>query len=338
MKRVGRLFDQCFDLDSLFGAYLNARRGKRAKRACFGFERRLGANLAALHDELHSGSYCPRPYYTFHVTEPKPRLIHAPAFRDVVVQHAIYSRVYPIFDRTFIETSFACRNGKGTHRCADYVQQSMRQYGDDRYSLHLDVRRFFYTIDRDILGELIARKIKDQRLLDLMALYGDHGEPLGIPIGNLLSQLYALIYLNPADHFAKRTLKVRHYARYVDDMVMVGLTLEQARDYRDTMREYLAQTLHLSLSKASIAPLRRGLNFVGYRTWRSRRFVRRHSLHRFGRALRAGNVLSLNSLMGHAINTSTHRHYCARIRAERPDLIHQLPHYEVPHGLHDCRA
>lgn len=327
MIRVGGLFDHCFSEESLFEAYLNARRGKRAKRACFGFERRLGSNLAELSAALHSGEYRPQPYYTFRVMEPKPRLIHAPAFRDVVVQHAIYSRIYPIFDRTFIDTSFACRKGKGTHRCADYVQQAMRQYADDRYSLHLDVRRFFYTIDRDILGELIARKIKDRRLLELMALYGDHGEPLGIPIGNLLSQLYALIYLNPADHFAKRELKVAHYARYVDDMVMIGLTLDQARDYRDAMREYLAQTLNLSLSKASIAPLRRGLNFVGYRTWRSRRFVRRHSLHQFGRALKAGNTLSLNSLMGHALNTSTHRHYCARIRAERPDLIPHLPHY-----------
>jgi len=263
MNRTGGLFDQCFGTDSLFDAYLNARRGKRAKRACFGFERRLGSNLSALHAELHSGVYCPQPYYTFHVKEPKPRLIHAPAFRDVVVQHAIYNRIYPIFDRTFVDTSFACRKGKGTHRCADYVQQAMRQYGDDRYSLHLDVRRFFYTIDRDILGELIARKIKDRRLLDLMALYGDHGEPLGIPIGNLLSQLYALIYLNPADHFAKRTLKVRHYARYVDDMVMIGLTREQAFDHRDAMREYLAQTLRLSLSQGQHCAASPRLEFCG---------------------------------------------------------------------------
>ncbi|NCC35268.1 MAG: hypothetical protein EOM24_25145 [Chloroflexia bacterium] len=329
MNRVGSLFNDCFSREALFDAYHHARRGKRAKRACFAFERRLGSNLAALHAELHAGLYRPQPYYTFHVKEPKPRLIYAPAFRDVVVQHAIYNVIYPIYDRTFIDTSFACRKGKGTHRCANYVQQAMRHYSGDRYSLHLDVRRFFYTIDRDILGELIARKVKDRGLLGLMELYGNHGEPLGIPIGNLLSQLYALIYLNGADHFAKRTLKVQHYARYVDDMVMIGLTLEQARDYREAMREYLAERLHLSLSKSAITPLRHGLNFVGYRTWRSRRFVRRHSLHRFGKALRAGCVASLNSLMGHAINTSTHRHYCARIRAERPDLIVSLPHYRA---------
>ena len=102
MNRAGGLFDHCFGMDSLFDAYMNARRGKRTKRSCFGFERRLGSNLAAMHAELHSGAYRPRPYYTFRVTEPKPRLIHAPAFRDVVVQHAIYNTIYPIFDRTFI--------------------------------------------------------------------------------------------------------------------------------------------------------------------------------------------------------------------------------------------
>lgn len=330
MKRHGSLFDQCFSPENLHLAYFDARRGKRAKRACFEFERRLGAHLTQLHQELHDGSYRPKPYYTFEVREPKPRLIHAPAFRDVVVQHAIYRHIYPLFDRTFVDTSFACRKGKGTHRCADYVQHAMRRYPGDGYTLHLDVRRFFYTIDRDILAQLIARKIKDARLLPILHAYAEHGEQRGIPIGNLLSQLYALIYLNPADHYIKRTLKVAHYARYVDDMVLIGLTREQAHDAHQAVETFLWERLRLTLSKASLAPIRRGLNFVGFRTWRSTRFVRRHSLHRFNRSLARGDVLSLNSLMGHALRTATHRHYCRRIGAERPDLIELLPHYACP--------
>jgi retron-type reverse transcriptase len=327
MKRHGQLFERCFSLDNLHQAYFDARRGKRAKRACFEFERRLGVHLLTLHRELHEGQYRPKPYYTFEVSEPKPRLIHAPAFRDVVVQHAIYRHLYPLFDRTFVATSYACRKGKGTHRCADYVQQAMRHYPGDRYTLHLDVRRFFYTIDRDILLSLLQRKVKDPRLLPLLAMYAEHGAPLGIPIGNLLSQIYALIYLNPVDHYIKRTLKVRHYARYVDDMVMIGLTRREAIAARDAVERFLADQLRLTLFKASIAPIRRGLNFVGYRTWRGTRFVRRHSLHRFNRSLGRGDTLSLNSLMGHALHTGTYRHYCRRIGAERPDLIPHLPHH-----------
>lgn len=330
MKRHGQLFDQCFNMENLYRAYIDARRGKRSKRACFEFERRLGVHLLELHRELHEGRYRPKPYYLFEVREPKPRLIHAPAFRDVVVQHAIYRHVYPLFDRTFIDTSYACRKGKGTHRCANYVQQAMRHYSGDHYTLHLDVRRFFYTIDRNILMDLIKRKIKDQRLLPILAMYAETGEPLGIPIGNLLSQLYALIYLNPVDHYIKRTLKVHHYARYVDDMVLIGLTLKEAIASRDAIELYLADRLRLTLSKAGIAPIRRGLNFVGYRTWRSTRFVRRHSLHRFNRSLARSNTLSINSLMSHALRTGTHRHYCRRINAERPDLIPYLPHYSNP--------
>lgn len=329
MKRRGQLFDQCFSAENLYAAYLDARKGKRAKRAVFEFEKRLGPNLAELREELVTGTYHPRPYFSFTVQERKPRLIHAPAFRDVVAQHAIYRVIYPLFDRTFIDQSFACRKGKGTHRCADYVQAALRQYHGDRYTLHLDVRRFFYRINRDILMTLLGRVIKDSRLLAVMALYAAHGEPLGIPIGNLLSQLYALVYLNPVDHFIKRELKVRHYARYVDDLVLIGLTRDEALAARDAITRFLAERLGLELSKAGMALVRRGVNFVGYRTWRSTRFVRRHSLHLFGRALRRGHVLSLVSLMGHARHTGTLRHYRRRVSVERPDLIQVLPHFSA---------
>jgi retron-type reverse transcriptase len=109
VKRYGNLFEQAFTMESLHQAYRDARKGKRKKRAYHRFSASLGANIFALHNELHSGSYHPQPYFEFDVYEPKQRRIYAPAFRDVVVQHAIYRQIYPIFDRTFIDTSFACR-------------------------------------------------------------------------------------------------------------------------------------------------------------------------------------------------------------------------------------
>jgi hypothetical protein len=335
MKRAGQLFERCFTLDNLFEAYLQARKGKRAKRACFAFEQRLGPNLLELQAEILSGHYRPRPYYEFIVHEAKPRLIQAPAFRDTVAQHAIYRHLYPLCDRRFIATSYACRLGKGTHACADYVQAALRQSPRDSYNLHIDVRHFFASIDRAILAQLLARILKDQRLLALCLQYAAQDTPRGIPIGNLLSQLFALVYLNPVDHYIKRDLGIRHYARYVDDLVLIGLPFAQANNARSAVTAFLWEQLGLTLSKAHLTPIRHGLNFVGYRTWASRRFIRRRSLHLFGRRLRQAAadrpsaLAAVNSLMGHARRTSTHHHYCRRIAEERPDLIPYLPHYEA---------
>jgi retron-type reverse transcriptase len=308
MKRYGNLFEQAFTLENLHAAYLDARRHKRATRACFQFERGLGANLNDLHNELHSGSYQPRPYHTFTVFEPKPRIIHAPAFRDCVVQHAIYRIINPIFDRSFIDQSYACRKGQGTHKCADYAQNALRQSKPGSYTLKLDIRKFFYSIDRDILSRIIERKIKDPRMLAVMLKFTEHSEPAGIPIGNLLSQIYALIYLNPLDHYIKRQLKVKKYARYVDDFVLFDLTIDQARQYKEKIETFIHESLKLKLSKWTIAKTSKGINFVGYRTWRNHRFIRKYSLYKAKKAIKKGKMESLASLIGHARYTGSLRH------------------------------
>ena len=195
MKRIGNLFDKVFSEENLYQAYLDARKGKRKKKACYRFTVNLGANLKALHDEIHAGTYRPQPYFEFTVYEPKERKIYAPAFRDIVVQHAIYRFIYPIFNGTFIDQSFACRKGGGTHRASDYTQEALRESDPDSYVLKLDIRKFFYSIPRDVLCGLFARKIKDRRLLEIMEMFVPMPGRVGIPIGNLLSQLYALICL-----------------------------------------------------------------------------------------------------------------------------------------------
>ncbi len=320
MKRTGGLFHQAFTPENLYLAYLDARRGKRGKRACFEFEVNLGANLAALHDEIHAGAYRPQPYFKFTVYEPKPRTIHAPAFRDIVLQHAVYRLIYPLFDRCFIASSFACRKGYGTHRASDYTQRALRAYAGDLYYLKLDIRKFFYSIDRLILRKLIEAKIKERRFVDVMMLFATTEEPLGIPIGNLLSQIYALIYLNPLDHFVKRDMKVRHYVRYVDDMVLVGLSREQALDYKERIVAFLKARLQLELSKSTLQRVRRGVNFVGYRTWRSRRFIRKHSLYKFRRRLAAGDQAAVVSLLGHAKVTGS-LPYMLKLLRDAPQIV-----------------
>ena len=325
MKRIGNLFESCFTEENLYNAYLEARKHKRAKRSCFEFEKNLGINLEILRKEIFDGSYTPKPYFKFPLFDSKPRIIYAPAFRDIVVQHAIYRIIYPIFNVSFIDTSFACRKGKGVHACADFVQESLRKCSNNDYVLHLDVKKFFYTIDHQILADLLRKKIKDERLLDIMLEFVKHDQPRGIPIGNLLSQLFALIYLNPLDHFIKRELKIVHYARYVDDMVLIGLSLIESHWVSRKIKEFLHIVLNLSLSKIILNRIKSGLNFVGYRTWRSKRFVRKHSMFKFSRNLKKQKLDSINSLMAHALRTSTLMHYVRRIKQEQPELISMLP-------------
>lgn len=305
MKRYGNLFEKAFSQENLYLAYLDARKGKRKKKACFEFETNLGANLVDLHNRLHNGTYKPDPYFQFTVFEPKERLIHAPSFRDIVIQHAVYRIIYDIFNKTFIDTSFACRVGYGTHKASDYTQQALRYYDADLYTLKLDIRKFFYSIDRQILSELIKLKIKDDKLHSIIMLFAGKDEPTGIPIGNLLSQTYALIYLNPLDHFVKRILKIKHYVRYVDDFILFGLTRYCCFDMRSIIISFLKDKLKLELSKSTIQKIKKGVNFVGYRTWQNKRFIRKHSLYKFSKSLKRGKQDSVVSILGHAKKTNS---------------------------------
>ncbi len=325
MKRIGFLFDIAFTRESLYQAWVDASAGKRAKRATFEFSRHLASNLDALHKELHSGTYAPQPYHEFQVFEPKPRTIFAPAFRDLVVQHAIYRLVYPIFNRTFIDQSFACRKGKGTHAAADYAQQALRRCAPDSYILQLDIRKFFYSISRAVLRTQIVRQIKDQRFVDVMMQFADYGQPVGIPIGNLLSQTYALIYMNQLDHFIKRELGARLYCRYVDDCVIFGWSRERCLDALNRIIEFLRDTLQLELSRYSLHKVKRGINFVGFRTWRRTRFVRKHSIYSLSRAAKSGAKESVISILGHAMRTGSLRHLLRSLHDDHPDLFVNLP-------------
>lgn len=325
-KRVNNIYVKATSLEALYGGYLRGRMGKRRKGAVARFEGNLGANLQKLERELADGSYRPRPYKQFYVTEPKRRLISAPHFRDVVVQHAIYALIYPIFDASFIHDNYGCRVGKGTHRAADQAQRFLRQVPAGSFTLQMDISKFYYRIDRDILRTLLAKKIKDEALLDLIMMFAVMEGPVGLPIGNLLSQLLALIYLDALDHYAKRELKCKRYVRYVDDFIVFGLeSRDEANALRVRIETFLHDALRLSLSRYSIHPTRRGLNFVGFRTWRSTRFVRRHSLHTFSKALKKDAVTSMVSIMGNAKRSATYAHFCRRVKSERPHLLAQLP-------------
>lgn len=325
MKRIGGLFEKAFTRENLLQAFHDASKHKKNRRGCFEFERCLGSNIDLLHRELHAATYKPNRYYTFTIYEPKQRQIYAPAFRDCVIQHAIYRILTPIFETVFIDQSFACRKGLGTHKAADYAQQCLQSIPSNSYTLKMDIRKFFYRIDRNILQSLLEKKIKDKRMVKVMMMFTDYGEDLGIPIGNLLSQLFALIYLNPVDHYIKRQLKIKLYCRYVDDFILFGLTKSYAIECMNKVIKFIHDNLKLELSKSTLAKASKGVNFVGYRTWSRKRFIRRRSLYNFRQTAKQGKVESVISILGHARQTHTLKYLLTTLRDKYHAINIQLP-------------
>jgi len=238
-----------------------------------------------LQDELIEKTYLPGPYKEFHISEPKLRLISAAPYRDRVVHHALCNIIEPIFDKTFIHDSYACRKGKGTHRAIDRFQLFARK---TRYVLKCDIVKYFPSIDHEILYDLIERKIGCKDTLWLIRLIIDHSNEqesvlhyfkgddlftpiqrrIGIPIGNLTSQFFANIYLNGMDHFIKEELRCRYYIRYVDDFVILDDTKDQLHDVRRKIDHYLGKLrLKLHPRKSHVYPVNEGTLFLGFSIW-----------------------------------------------------------------------
>jgi len=323
----GWLFEQYVQFDALHHAYLKARRGKRRARSCLLFERRLEENLIDLQNRLIWGEYRIGPYRHFYVNEPKRRRITALThFEDRIVQHALHDVLEPLWERRFIGDSFACRVGKGTHAAADRAQQMLRECLRKHgrvYVLKADIAKYFASIDHRVVRALIRRVVKCPRTLaildDILDSYHEDGRPgKGMPIGNLISQLMANVYLNELDQYVKCRLGERWYCRYMDDFLVIAPDKRHLHRLRIHLEWWLAERLELETNhKTSVFPVHprqgRGLDFVGYHMWPHKRRLRKGSMKRFKRRVRrlrrnyaAGEIdmrgvqLQLNSWLAHA--------------------------------------
>ena len=339
MKRAGQLYPRICTLEALLAAYHQASRHKRSHRACFEFGRNLGANLQSLHEELSSGRYKPFPCHRFWVTDGrKPRLIEAPAFRDMVVQHAVYAVTSPLFESRYIDTNFACRIGLGTHKAADWMQAAMRRAPRTDWVLHVDVRKFFYSIDRTVLQALLARIIKCQPMLSLLDAFAQRPDATGVPIGNLMSQTFANLYLNSLDHFCKRSLKIQTYGRYTDDSIMLAPDRATGLAWLDAIRKHLV-LLGLEISHYSLHPIKRGANFVGFRTWSTGRFVRPRIIGAVRSDARKGRLDPIISRLGHAKRTCSLKPLLTHLKDKHHDLFNRLPQvYRCYYNAHTAPA
>jgi hypothetical protein len=276
----------------LHKAYLDARKHKRNTANQLKFERNLEKELLALCSEIENRTYELKPGICFVNELPVKREIIAADFRDRVVHHFLYNRIYPILDKKFIYDSYSCRVGKGTLFGIKRVKGFL---SNNVWVLRLDIRGFFMAIDREILFglimdglpaphcellEFLIRRIvfndplKNARFKSPKSAWNDlppdkslmnSSKGCGLPIGNLTSQVFANVYLNPLDHFIKRELKIKCYGRYVDDMVLIHSDKQILLNAIFRIREFMSSKLRLTLhpKKIKLQPAFKGFAFLG---------------------------------------------------------------------------
>lgn len=269
MKTYKNLFARVTDFHNLHRAFIEAGHGKRHQPEVQRFEYHLEERLIGIQEELDQERYRWGGYQAFWICDPKPRLIHAAPFRDRVVHHAIHRVLEPIFDPTLIFDTYACRKEKGTLAAVLRYDAFVRRFGGKGFVLQCDIHSYFASVDHGILKTLLRRRIGDLKLLRLLdSLIDTHREDIsiGIPIGNLTSQLFANLYLSPLDHFIKEQLRQRYYVRYMDDFVILEQGKARLWKVLDEVQSYLSGRLKLELNfrRVAIMPIEKGMDFLGY--------------------------------------------------------------------------
>lgn len=344
----------------LYAAFICAKRHKAKKPYVLHFERNLKENIESLCDDLWTRRYKPEPSTCFVIQRPKKREVFAAQFRDRIVHHLYYNYTHELFERTFIQDTYSCIPGRGTHYGIERMEQHIRQESHNWtrpcYALKIDIRGYFMHINRRRLLDIATAsllKMADHRAnggmkwrdvidmdfilwltheivlldptdgcrrvgnpsewdgVDASKLMANAPADCGMPIGNLTSQLFSNVYMNPFDQFVKRVLYFLHYGRYVDDSDTICSDYQRLTDAIPVMRDFLKEELCLDMhmGKTQIIDVRYGVEFLGafikpYRTYicnRSLSRIRQEAadVMHMGRGQAFRTVNSLLGVMSH---------------------------------------
>ena len=323
MKTFKVTHDEIISFDNLLEADRNASKNKRYRDENLKFAAHREEELINLNNELTyfpkdgipgnpmESSYHVGKYRMKKIYEPKPRIIMALQYPDRVVQWAFYQKLNPLFDRQYITHSYGCRNGKGTTAARAQLQTWIRKVSRSAkkwYVLKLDIAKYFYRVDHEILMKILAKHIKDELILrDLYNLINCEDTAFGLPegvqpelcdqedwiynrgmpIGNLTSQMFANIYLNELDQFCKHDLHIRYYIRYMDDIIILWPDKEELHGIRNEIERFLDEKLHLELNKKTcIRPVHLPVTFVGAQITAKRIRMRKSTRRRMFRRIK----------------------------------------------------
>lgn len=323
-QRYRGSFADIVSIENLLGAWSEFVRGKQGKRDVQKFSWRLMDNICSLNRELATGGYRHGGYHAFRISDPKPRNIHKARVRDRLVHHALHRVLMPFFDRLFIADSYSCRTGKGVHRALNQFRSYARRVSANHtrtcWVLQCDIRAFFASVDHSILLDRLRERVVDvsiTRLLEeVVRSFSSTRRGVGIPLGNITSQLFANVYLHEFDQYMKHQCGARYYIRYADDFVVLSPDRARLEALIPRIREFLAERLRLALHprKVSIGTIASGIDFLGWvhfpthrvlRTATRRRMVRRLSVCRdsatiasYRGLLKHGNTWKLGQATG----------------------------------------
>ena len=328
------IFDEMISPERLFEAWYEFRKGKNNRRDVQDFGRHAEKHIFRLHRDLSSGSYQHSPYESFFVHDPKRRHIRKASVRDRLVHHTLYMTLKEIYEPRFIEAVFSNRVGKGTHKAVSALQRCIwkvsRNLTRPSWALKCDIKRFYDSVDHEVLFSILKRTIRDARALELLShvieSFHIEGAPgKGVPIGNLTSQVFTNIYLNDFDQFVKQELRVKHYLRFADDCLFLSPRKGELEDLLLFIEGFLGDRLKLALhpGKVTLRPLTHGIDFLGIVVHPHHRTLRTATKRRMYRKLteRHGELFgdevgpetfeqSLQSYLGMLPHTDGYRERC----------------------------
>lgn len=290
-------------LKNIWQSWLIFRQGKNFTEELHAFQYHIERNLYALFQDLNNGKYQHGGYNKFVVCDNKRREISVASIRDRVVHRLLYDYLTKIYDKTFIYDAWSCRVGKGLLGAINRTQQFLHSF-PDAFIWRADVQKFFDSVDHQVLIQILRRKIKDPKTVHLLegvihSFSKREGESVGMPIGNLTSQIFANIYLNELDRFVKHTLKPCAYLRYGDDFLLFNLNKQELMQFRARVIHFLAESLKLKLQPKNdiIVKAQSGLKFLGVILYPNSRKLNARNQNRIQKRLNLKNVGSYYGLV-----------------------------------------
>ena len=270
-KTIRNVYCKNLTYEKLLKAHLDARKGKGSKKEIILFNLKQEDYIKYLLEKLENKTYKHGGYTVFYVTEPKLRKIEKSKYMDRIVHRWLVDNILkPYFIPRFIQTTYACIEGRGMHKACLDMQEMMKhctRIWNNYYILKMDIAKYFDNIDKKILVSILEKRIKDKDVMWLIneILYANKREK-GLEIGNYTSQMFANIYLNEYDWYVKRNLHIKYFSRYMDDSIILVKTKQEAIQALENIERFLKENLHLELnSKTQIFKSSQGVNYCGYK-------------------------------------------------------------------------
>lgn len=270
-KTIRNKYDEKLTYENLMNAHIKSRKNKSTKKDIILFNLKQEEYIKYLYEQLKNQTYKHGGYYTFYVYEPKLRKIQKSKYIDRIVHRWVVDNfLYEAFIPQFLKTSYACIQDRGMHKACIDVQKAIKHcknIWNEYYILKMDVKKYFQSINKVKLLEIISKKIKDKKVMWLLReIVFSVKDEVGIEIGNYTSQIFANIYLNELDKYIKHKLKIKYYYRYMDDSVIFVRTKEEATYTLRKIKEVLKNELYLELNqKTQVFKSKQGVNFCGYK-------------------------------------------------------------------------